>query len=60
MVTAFGNVPLNDELAAVESEDPQSSKTWSHYLDRWTELNSRRTGAALLAAVLFGIALQIS
>ena len=60
LVTAFGNVPLNDELAAVESEDPRSSKIWNHYLHRWTELNSRRTGAALLAAVLFGIALQNS
>ena len=58
LVTAFGNVPLNDELAAVNVGGPESSKIWDHYLDRWTDLNSRRTGAALLAAVLFSIGLS--
>jgi uncharacterized membrane protein len=58
LVTAFGNVPLNDELAAVEVDDPEASKIWDRYLDRWVALNSRRTGAALLAAVLFSIALS--
>ena len=58
LVTAFGNVPLNNELASIESSEPRSSETWSHYLHRWTELNSRRAGSALLAAVLFCIALQ--
>ena len=58
LVTAFGNVPLNDKLAAVEAGDPASSSVWEHYLSRWTTLNSRRTGAALLAAVLFSIGLR--
>ncbi len=58
LVTAFGNVPLNDELAAVEVGNPEASKIWDRYLDRWVELNSRRTGAALLAAVLFCIGLS--
>jgi len=58
LVTAFGNVPLNDKLAAVEVGDPASSNVWEDYLSRWTALNSRRTGAALLAAVLFSIGLR--
>ena len=58
LVTAFGNVPLNNELAATEADKPDSSKMWDSYLDRWTSLNSRRTGAALLAAILFSIALH--
>lgn len=57
LVTAFGNVPLNDDLAQVATNDPRASTVWEHYLDRWTTLNSRRTGAALLAAILFCIAL---
>lgn len=58
LVTAFGNVPLNEELAAVTVDDPEFSKNWEHYLDRWTTLNSRRTAAALIAAVLFCIGLS--
>ena len=57
LVTAFGNVPLNDGLAAVDVDDPVASNIWDHYLERWVALNSRRTGAALLAAVLFSIGL---
>ena len=53
LVTAFGNVPLNDKLAAVDSGNVDTTEVWDHYLDRWTTLNSRRTGAALVAAVLF-------
>lgn len=60
LVTAFGNVPLNDELADAESGDPESLKVWGHYIHRWTDLNSRRTGAAILAAVLFSIGLSLA
>lgn len=56
-VTALGNVPLNDKLAAVKPGDSESSEVWVHYLDRWTRLNTQRTGAALVAAVLFSIGL---
>ena len=56
-VTVLGNVPLNDKLAGVEPENPDSPEVWEHYLERWTKLNSQRTGAALLAAVLFSIGL---
>jgi uncharacterized membrane protein len=56
-VTALGNVPLNNKLAAVQADDPESVSVWEHYRDRWTKLNTLRTAAALLAAVLFGIGL---
>jgi uncharacterized membrane protein len=57
LVTALGNVPLNNKLAAVKAEGPESAKVWERYLEHWTKLNTRRTGAALLAAVLFSIGL---
>ena len=57
LVTGIGNVPLNNKLAVVKPEDPESSEVWEHYLKHWTKLNSQRTGAALFAAVLFSIGL---
>lgn len=57
LVTGIGNVPLNNKLAGVKPDDPESSEVWEHYLENWTRLNSQRTGAALLAAVLFSIGL---
>ncbi len=57
LVTVSGNVPLNDKLAAVGADAPASEEIWEHYLKHWTRLNTQRTGAALLAAVLFSIGL---
>ena len=57
LVTGMGNVPLNNKLAAAKAGDPEATEVWEHYLERWTKLNSQRTGAALLAAVLFSIGL---
>ena len=57
LVTGIGNVPLNDKLAGVAPEKPDSVEVWEHYLERWTKLNSQRTGSALLASVLFSIGL---
>jgi uncharacterized membrane protein len=57
LVTALGNVPLNNRLAAAKPEAHESSEVWEHYLDRWTKLNTQRTCAALLAAVLFSMGL---
>ena len=56
-VTSFGNVPLNDQLAAVQADDPLAAAVWEHYLDRWTLLNTVRTVAAMCAAVMFTIGL---
>ncbi len=60
LVTVLGNVPLNNELAAVKRESTEALDFWVHYLERWTKLNSQRTGAALCASVLFVIGLANS
>ncbi len=57
LVTALGNVPLNNKLAGVERENPESLEVWAHYLERWTKLNSQRASAAMCASTLFFIGL---
>ena len=53
----FGNVPLNDQLAAV-STDSAAVRLWETYLDRWTMWNHVRTAAAMLAGLLYGLGLM--
>ena len=57
LVTMFGNVPLNDQLAAVSATDATARDVWEHYLQRWTMWNTVRTAAAMLAALLFCLGL---
>jgi uncharacterized membrane protein len=57
LVTIFGNVPLNDQLAAVSPSDPDAANLWMHYLDRWTMWNHVRTIAAISATFLFAVGL---
>ncbi len=57
LVTMLGNVPLNNQLAAVPATDPAAIKIWEHYLDRWTMWNHLRTASAMLAALLFSLGL---
>lgn len=52
LVTIAGNVPLNDRLARQAPEAEPAEQEWQHYLERWTRLNSQRTGAAILASML--------
>lgn len=54
-VTAAGNVPLNDRLAAVTTVDSVARELWSHYLVRWTQLNTVRTVAPALGVLCFCI-----
>ena len=56
-VTAFGNIPLNDQLAAVSAADPGARDVWERYLGRWTRWNHVRTAAAMTAALLFSLGL---
>ena len=56
-VTMFGNVPLNDKLAAVAAGGPEANTVWAHYLDRWTMLNTVRTVAAAAATLAFTVGL---
>ena len=57
LVTLFGNVPLNDQLAAVSATDPAAAKLWERYLDRWTMWNHVRTAAAMFGVLLYSLGL---
>lgn len=56
--TAMVNVPLNEQLAAVVPGTEEARAFWTLYLHRWTRWNTVRTGAGILAAVLFALALR--
>ena len=58
LVTVLGNVPLNDQLAAVSATDPAARDVWQHYLGRWTMWNHIRTAAAMIAALLYSLGLM--
>ena len=57
LVTVVGNVPLNDQLAAVSATDPGARDVWERYLGRWTMWNHVRTAAAMVAALLYSLGL---
>jgi len=57
LLTGLGNVPLNNQLAAVQATDPAIAKVWERYLYQWTRLNSVRTAASVCAALMFAIGL---
>ena len=58
LVTVVFNVPLNETLAAMDTDGPATARFWSEtYLPRWTFWNSVRTGACALASVLAMIGL---
>jgi uncharacterized membrane protein len=56
-VTIAFNVPWNDRLAPVSTEDPAAAETWRLYSGRWTAWNHVRTVAALAASASFTVAL---
>ncbi len=58
LVTMRGNVPVNDQLAAVSATDPAARDVWEYYLGRWTMWNHVRTGAAMVAALLYTLGLM--
>ena len=57
LVTALGNVPLNDQLAALSVNDAGAAGMWDRYLTRWTAWNHVRTVAAMVAALLYTLSL---
>ena len=57
LVTGIGNVPLNDQLAAVAATDPAAVEVWDFYLERWTMLNTVRTAAAMISALAYTLGL---
>ncbi len=58
LVTMLGNVPLNNQLAAVSATDPAARDVWERYLGRWTMWNHVRTAAAMAAALLYSLGLM--
>lgn len=58
VVTAAGNVPLNNGLAAVDANTVEAAQQWSRYLIRWTQWNHVRTAASMIAATCFVLALR--
>lgn len=57
LVTIFGNVPLNKQLAAISATDPDANYVWERYVNRWTMLNTVRTAAAMMAALMYALGL---
>ncbi|MFQ5608120.1 MAG: DUF1772 domain-containing protein, partial [Candidatus Zixiibacteriota bacterium] len=57
LVTVAFNVPLNDRLAAADSDSSDAEALWANYLSRWIFWNHVRTIASLAAAGLFAMAL---
>lgn len=51
LATVVGNIPLNRQLAAMNTSDGAAHAFWADYLERWTWWNHVRTTCALLAAV---------
>ncbi len=58
LVTMRGNVPLNNALAALDADAPDSARRWSDYVRDWTRWNHVRTIACAAASVLFLVALN--
>ena len=59
LVTVGGNVPLNQQLASLASDDDAAPQMWAHYLKRWTRLNTQRAGASICSALLLSLALLV-
>jgi uncharacterized membrane protein len=57
LVTMRFNVPRNNALAALAPDDPAAGRRWAEYQSGWNAWNHVRAGAALIAAILFVIAL---
>jgi uncharacterized membrane protein len=58
LVTAFGNVPMNNKLKASESNEALLVDYWKKYQHSWTRLNHIRTLSCTVACA-FLIASQI-
>ena len=58
LVTICFNVPLNNELAALDPENPASFAAWQSFVARWLPWNHVRTFATLAATAAFAVALR--
>lgn len=53
VVTMAFNVPLNDQLAAVDPGSAAGADVWERYLSRWTAWNHVRLVSSTASVVLF-------
>lgn len=58
VVTAAGNVPLNNRLQDSEGNDEQLAHTWALYLGEWTRLNHIRTVSCIASCALLLVAMH--
>ncbi|MFL2096705.1 anthrone oxygenase family protein [Marinilactibacillus psychrotolerans] len=59
LVTGTRNVPLNNQLEAVNAEDNGSQDVWERYLKSWTMWNHIRTASSLIAMICFTLEIYI-
>jgi uncharacterized membrane protein len=58
-VTIACNVPLNNRLANMHPQSADAANRWDEYVTKWSAWNHVRTGAALGAAALLMVAMQV-
>lgn len=58
LVTAFGNLPMNNKLKAIESNETLLVDYWKKYQHSWSRLNHIRTLSSTVA-IAFLVASQI-
>ena len=57
VLTIGYHVPLNNALASTQPNSAEATDQWSAYLTHWTRWNHVRAAAALVASMMFGLAL---
>ncbi|MGC4936961.1 DUF1772 domain-containing protein [Kribbella sp. DT2] len=58
MVVSFAiNIPLNDQLAAVDPLSAAGAAEWTSYLAKWNPANNLRAVACTLSVIAFGLGL---
>ena len=58
-VTIVCNVPLNNRLAKLHSQDADAAGRWDEYVAKWTAWNHVRAAASLAAAAVLTVALHL-
>ena len=58
-LTVAYHVPRNNALATLHPGQAEAAARWADYLSGWTRWNHLRAGAALAAAALFTLGLQM-
>ncbi len=59
VVTAAGNVPLNNRLDRVDADTPEAAELWQRYLRVWTRWNHVRVAASVAALLCLAETLRL-